>query len=179
MAARRRPRGYPKELETDLTLADGRTVAIRPILPSDADQLREAIAHADPETLRARFLGGKPPTDDATIQHLVCVDYVHRLALVALDRDGTGVAVARYEGREGSDVAEVAVAVDPAWRHVGLATDLLHLLGVAAHARGIRAFTATFFADNRDVRDIIRESGLPQQRVDGGGAMEDVIALDR
>lgn len=178
MVARRRPRSFPKELETDLVLADGRKVKVRPILPSDADQLRAAIANADPETLRARFLGGKPPTDEATIQHLVCVDYVHRLALVAFDLDGTGVGIARYEGREGSDVAEVAVAIDPDWRHVGLATDLLHLLGLAAHARGIRAFTATFFADNRDVSDIIRESGLPKQRVNGGAAIEEVIALD-
>jgi GNAT superfamily N-acetyltransferase len=178
MIVRRRPRGYPKELETELTLADGRKVQVRPILPSDADQLRDAIEHADAETLRSRFLGGKPPTDDATIQRLVCVDYVHRLALVALDSDGTGAGIARYEGNDGSDTAEVAVAVDPAWRHVGLATDLLHLLGVAAHARGIRAFTATFFADNRDVHDIIRESGLPKQRFDGVDAIEEVIALD-
>lgn len=177
-ALRRRPRGYPRDLETELRLADGRQVRVRPILPSDADALRTAIETADPETLRSRFLGGRPPTDDATIDRLVRVDYLHRLALVAFDEDDAGVAIARYEGEPGSDNAEVAVAVDPGWRHVGLATQLLLLLGLAALQRGIRTFTATFLPENADVSSIIRDIGLPQQRRAGPEAVEEVIALD-
>ena len=33
---------------------------IRPILPSDAPELADAIKTADPDTLRSRFLGGAP-----------------------------------------------------------------------------------------------------------------------
>ena len=91
----------------------------------------------------------------------MCVDYNRRMAVVALGPDGPGVGIARYEALGDTDTAEVAVAVDPAWRHVGLATALVQLLAAAAVGNGLRHFTAEFFADNRDVTDIIAEAGAP------------------
>ena len=54
------PPGYPSRYESVVRLADGRRVQVRPILPSDAPELAEAIRTADAETLHARFLGGPP-----------------------------------------------------------------------------------------------------------------------
>ncbi len=54
------PRGYPAQYRRELVLRDGRRVLIRPILPSDAPELADAIKTADPDTLRRRFLGGPP-----------------------------------------------------------------------------------------------------------------------
>ena len=91
------PPGYPREYEQEGTLRDGRRVLVRPILPSDAPELAEAIKTADPGTLRRRFLGGPPPVTPALLAHLTVVDYVQRFALVAVDTvTGHGVAVARY-----------------------------------------------------------------------------------
>src|SRR5450756_2349173 len=72
------PPEYPSSFESVITLADGRRVQIRPILPSDAPELAEAIRTADAETLRARFLGGPPPLTDATLDRLTRVDYRSR-----------------------------------------------------------------------------------------------------
>mgnify|MGYP000093588275 CR=1 FL=1 len=144
------PRGYPSGLSKDVTLLDGRHALLRPIRPDDGLALRRAVAHSDPTTLRRRFLGGRPPRSDQEFERLVCVDYNRRMAVVALGPDGPGVGI-----------AEVAVAVDPAWRHVGLATALVQLLAAAAVGNGLRHFTAEFFADNRDVTDIIAEAGAP------------------
>lgn len=161
MAEDDRPEGYPADLVRDVTLLDGRKVQLRPILPSDEEQLRAAVAQADPETLRMRFLGGRPPQTDADFDHLVRVDYVDRLAVVAVAPDGTGVGLARYERlRDRPDTAEVAVAVDPAWRHVRCATELVTLLGEGALRNGVRRFEAEFFADNLDVTDLLKEAGL-------------------
>ena len=67
--------------------------------------------------------------------HLTQVDYVRRFALVAIDPvRRNGVAVARYES-VGNGVAEVAVAVAPAWRDAGLATELIQLMARAAAER--------------------------------------------
>jgi RimJ/RimL family protein N-acetyltransferase len=175
---RKRPPGYPREIEGELALADGRVVRVRPIVPDDADQLRQEIEDADAETLRSRFLGGRPPTDDATLQRLCTVDYDRRLALVAFGPHDKGVAIARYEGQNGSDVAEVAVVVDPAWRHVGVASGMLRLLAEAALARGVTHFTATVFADNVDVHDIVSRSGLPVFQQYQGGVVDEVVELD-
>jgi predicted GNAT family acetyltransferase len=57
------------------------------------------------------------------------------------------VAIARYEPA-GDDKAEVAVAVSPAWRHVGLAAALIALLAEAALERGVITFTASYLAAN-------------------------------
>ena len=150
---------YPADLERAAVLADHRDVFIRPIRPDDAAEMRRAIATADAETLYARFLGSSPH-GDAAIGRLVEVDYVNRLALVAFAPDGTGVGIARYEGEVGSDTAEVAVAVDPGWRQVGLGSLLLRELGEAAFRRGIRRFTALVLAENRSVLAVLAASGL-------------------
>ncbi|MGZ4590638.1 MAG: N-acetyltransferase family protein [Actinomycetes bacterium] len=150
---------YPADLERVAVLADHREVFIRPVRPSDAAELRRAIATADTDTLYARFLGA-PPHEEASIRRLVEVDYRHRLALVAFAPDGTGVGIARYEGEVGSDTAEVAVVVDPGWRRVGLGSLLLRELGAAAVSRGIRRFTALALADNYSVLALLRAAGL-------------------
>jgi GNAT superfamily N-acetyltransferase len=162
--ARRRtqdlPPDYPSSYESVVRLADGRRVEIRPILPSDAPELAEAIRTADAETLHARFLGGPPPLTDAVLDELTRVDYVTRFALVARNR-GRGVAVARYgalppSGDE-SVVADVAVAVSPEWRRVGLATALVGLLARRAQECGVTDFSALFLANNRPVTALAHE----------------------
>jgi len=154
------PPGYPSTYESFVRLADGRQVEVRPVLPSDAPELAEAIRTADAETLYARFLGGPPPLTEATLDALTRLDYVNRFALVARSR-GRGVAIARYAtlppSEDGSVVAEVAVAVTPTWRRVGLATALVESLARRARECGITDFTALFLANNRPVTELARE----------------------
>ena len=175
------PPGYPRFYERETALADGRVAYLRPILPRDVDALREAVAEADAETLRHRFLGGRPPVTDEEFRRLACVDYDRRFAIVALSPSRRGIGIARYEATGGSS-AEVAVAVDPGWRRVGLATALLRLLGEAALEHGIDRFTVEFLVDNVDVASILRESHLPVVVHQGDGAAEaevDIGAAER
>jgi len=160
-----------------VTLADGRTVKVRPVVPGDANALVHAIRTADAATLRARFLGGAPPTHRRAIRHLVEVDYVNRLALVAFG-EGRGVAIARFEPLpDQPGTVEVAVAVDPAWRRVGLATALIRLLAEGASVRGITEFTATYFAHNVDVASIIADTGLAHAPLTRSGVVDDAVTL--
>jgi GNAT superfamily N-acetyltransferase len=155
------PAGYPPEYEVRLRLDDGRRVQICPILPSDAPELAEAIRTADPETLRARFLGAAPTITKDMLDSLTRLDYTTRFALVARAR-GRGVAVARYialpADAEGKVAAEIAVAVKPAWRRVGLATALVRLLAQRAQECGINSFTALFFSQNRPVVELAHDA---------------------
>jgi GNAT superfamily N-acetyltransferase len=159
------PPDYPRSYESVVELADGRRVEIRPILPSDAPELAEAIRTADPETLRARFLGGPPRLTPAVMDGLTRLDYTKRFALVARSRGGLlgggrGVAVARYAvppSADGSVVGEVAIAVAPEWRRVGLATVLIQLLARRAQECGITDFTAIFLAQNRPVTELAHD----------------------
>ena len=173
------PPGYPEDYPRTVTLSDGRQVLIRPILPSDAPELGRAMQTADPDTLRRRFLGGPPPVTRALLCHLTEIDYAHRFALVAVDpATEAGVAIARYE-QAGGDAAEIAVAVTPAWRRLGLATELISLLAEAALAHGIRTFTASYIAENRPVAALVKEAGGLGGQVIRQGIAEFSIALER
>ena len=171
------PPGYPRECEQEITLRDGRRVLIRPILPSDAPELAEAIKTADPGTLRRRFLGGPPRVTSALLAHLTVVDYVQRFALVAIDTvTARGVAVARYEPA-GEGVADVAVVVRPAWRRVGLGTVLMACLAKAAAERGIHTFSASYLAENTPVAALVEDAGGLGKQVISRGVAEVSLAL--
>ncbi len=91
--------------------------------------------------------------------------------------DGRGVGIARYEELRDSDTVEVAVAVAPAWRHVGLATAMVPLLAAAAVRNGLRCFTAEFFADNVDVTVLIAETKAPYQNSSASGVAVAEVTL--
>ena len=172
------PRDYPREYERELRLSDGRLVLIRPIVPGDAAQLGAAIRMADPDTVRRRFLGGPPHVTVGLLAHLCTVDYRRRFALVAADpQTGRGVAVARYETAE-EDVADVAVAVDPAWRGIGLATVLVEMLAEIALGRGIHTFSAYYLAANRPVAALLDHLGAGGRQIIREGFAEAAVALD-
>jgi GNAT superfamily N-acetyltransferase len=122
-----------------------------------------------------RFLGGRAPRSEAELRHLVEVDHIWREAIVALDEAGRGVGIARYEAAPGSTAAEFAVVVDPAWRRVGLASALLTRLLRAALRNGITTIHVDYYAENRDVADLIRRSGgLVRTDLEGGIVDADV-----
>jgi RimJ/RimL family protein N-acetyltransferase len=174
------PPGYPPEYELEVLLRDGRRVQVRPIIPSDAPELAEAIRSADADTLRRRFLGGPPHLTQTLLTHLSTVDYQTRFALMAAGPASRhGVAIARYESLPQAGVAEVAVVVDPAWRRVGLATALVEMLAEAALDRDIHTFSAYYLAQNRPVAALLGladNTGQPQIRQ---GIAEFAVALNR
>jgi RimJ/RimL family protein N-acetyltransferase len=170
--------GYPQEYQQEVALRDGRRVLIRPILPSDAPELAEAIKSADRDTLRRRFMGGAPRVTPKLLAHLTVLDYVRRFALVAIDTaTGRGVAIARYEPA-GESVAELAVVVRPEWRRLGLATVLVLLLAKAAAERGIHTFSASYLAENRPVAALVEDAGGLGRQVIKQGIAEFSLALD-
>ena len=172
------PPGYPQEYRRLVTLRDGRSVLIRPILPSDAPALAEAIQSADADTIRRRYLGGRPQITPELLDFLTTVDYTSRFALLAVEpASRRGVAIARYEPAEQDGTADVAIAVTPGWRDVGLAGELLGMLAQAASERGIHTFTGTYLADNSPVAALINEADEHANRVPSHGIAEFSVPL--
>lgn len=162
------PVAYPRELETWVTLSDGSEIFIRPIVPQDEARMVNAMAFGDGETIRRRFLSAAPPDHPHQIRYLVNVDYRWRLALLGMDRSGDSVGLARYEGCEGSDAAEVAIVVDPTWRRRGLASTLLRALEPHAITSGITEFFAVYQPDNVAVAKLLSSVGYGDALLDDG-----------
>ncbi len=164
---RRPPAGYPVDFERQVILDDGRGVHIRPVVPDDDTALEAAVEAADSDTLYQRFFRGGVHLDAAQLSRLTRLDYEGRMALAAFDGAGDGVGIARYELLE-PGVAEVAVATDPAWRRVGLATALMQLLEEAAAARDIHTLTAVHLPENRRVAGLLGNLGYRPGSLDDG-----------
>jgi RimJ/RimL family protein N-acetyltransferase len=162
------PAGYPEHLVGPFELRDGRTVWIRPILPTDATEIAEAIEAADRETLLHRFFTGAPHITTRQIHYLAEVDYQRRLALIARSDDDRGVAIARYECHPQSSTAEVAVVVAPEWRGQGLATELLRRLEEPAVENGFDSFDAVYLPNNYAVAHVFRALAYSPARIEDG-----------
>ncbi|MEJ2853863.1 MULTISPECIES: GNAT family N-acetyltransferase [unclassified Saccharothrix] len=150
---------YGQALAAALRLHDGREVWMAPLRPDDREELAEAIRRADLDTLFQRFCGAPPPVTPALLAHLTELDHVRRHALVARDRDGRGVGIGRYEATRTPHVAEVAIAVAPGWRRVGLGTLLVRQLSDTALRNGFRWFSVTHLPGNRAVTRMLRAAG--------------------
>jgi RimJ/RimL family protein N-acetyltransferase len=166
------PGEYPKELEQQVVLPDGARVFVRPIRPDDADRLVALYDRLSQHTAYQRFFQVMRRLPPDWARFLATVDYVRRLALVAVDdRDPEGkvIAVARYEPMGPTEAAEVAFVVQDAWQNRGLGTFLFCTLLEAARARGIDEFQAMVLADDHRILDLItRLTHVHDRRIDSG-----------
>jgi RimJ/RimL family protein N-acetyltransferase len=134
---------------TAVVLGDGSAVLIRQIQATDAPLLAGIFARLSPTSRWMRFLAAKNHLTDAELRYLTVLDHHDHDAVIALDRGGHGVGVARYiRHPEDPHTAELAIAVVDDWHRRGLGTQLLTQLSDRARHQGIHRFTALMSADN-------------------------------
>lgn len=168
---------YPREWETHAVLADGETVEIRPIRPTDRDTISDFHSRQSAESIYFRFFRPRPELSDEDLDFITRVDYRTRMAFVAFD-GGRLVAVARYEhGSLPESVAEVAFFVDDANHGRGLATLLLEYLAAAARANGFDTFTATVLPENYRMLGVFRAAGFTTRTRFADGVIDVEIDL--
>lgn len=149
-------------------LADGTTVALRPIGPDDEEALATFHDGLSPDSVYKRFFNAHPHLTATEVARFTHVDYDRRLALVA-ELDGQLVGVGRYDREENGDRAEVAFVVADRMQGLGLGTLLLEHLAAAARHRGITGFWASTLLTNEQMQDVFRRAGFASHsRFDDG-----------
>jgi len=141
------PAHYPAELVSEVVLADGTRLTVRPIRPDDAAGLVTFHAALSQWTVYLRFFSSHRELSDEEVRWFTHVDYRYRLALVAENERGL-VAVARYDRFPGTTDAEVAFVVADEYQHHGIGTLLLEELARAAWPRGVTHFVAEVLVSN-------------------------------
>lgn len=170
-----RPAGYRAELESEVLLADGRVAVLRPILPSDLVLLQAFHEGLSDETIYSRFFSPRRELRLADAEHFINVDYVDRLALVALV-DDEFVAVGRYDRPPGVAEAEVAFVVRDDQQGRGIATVLLEHLASAGRAVGVLRFAADTLVDNRRMLNVFAHAGFDEHATLEAGVIR--VSLD-
>jgi len=140
---------------------------VRPIEPTDADELVRAHDRLSDDARRRRFFSPHPHLTEREAEHFTNVDHIDREAFIVLVEDRI-IAVGRYDRVE-ADAAEVAFVVGEDWQSHGLATMLLQKLGERALEVGITRFVADTFGDNQAMLAVFRH-WAPDRKVtfDGG-----------
>ncbi len=157
--ARRAAANLAANVEPVVVAAPHLPVSLRPLLPTDRDELALAIRGlSDESRLRRFFIGGQPT--EQVINYLAHVDFINHFAWLALDEGGAGIAVGRYVRlTEQPDTADLAFEVVDAHQGQGLGTMLLGALAAVAGDAHIACFHADVLADNRPMRRVLDKAG--------------------
>ena len=127
-----------------LSLADGTSVAVRPVSSADAPALKRLHGRLSERSIELRFFEPLEELSDGMASHLARAPDEDHLALAALEPDGGEeiVAVVRYARKEGSGQAEYAALIEDRWQGLGLGRAMTERLIEAARNQGIRRLYA-------------------------------------
>lgn len=162
-----------------LILRDGTTALIRSAEPGDQPALQAFIDRLSPEARRHRFFSETAPPP-SLIASLCDSSDPRALATLLVTRTVEGaprVVAAGSVMVKDEQTAEVAMAVDDAFRGKGLGTLLLERLALLAVRQGHVRLWAVTHADNLAMREVFRESGFTAREALEGGDMEVELSL--
>jgi GNAT superfamily N-acetyltransferase len=167
----------PPPISIEFPLRDGTLVVIRPILPSDADRLRDGFERLSPESRYRRFMSAVDELSDEQV-HFPDPRRLrgpHGLGGPRPSRPWSpGLGVARYvRVADEPSVAEAAVTVVDSHQGRGLGTVLLGVLALSALRNGIRTFRAFVLEANAPMVAILRDLGARAEH-DGSSLRVDV-----
>jgi GNAT superfamily N-acetyltransferase len=130
---------------------------IRDLGPADAELLDELHDGLSPRSRYQRYHAAKPQLSERERAFLANTDGRDHVALVALDRAGAPIGVARYvrlRGEPGS--ADIAAEVVDDRQRQGIGSDLIGRLARRAAAAGVARFTATVLSDTGLRKSLVR-----------------------
>lgn len=182
-----RPRADATELQIlydhnveETTLADGTPIRLRPILPTDKDNLRSAMARLSPDARYRRFMSTIAELSPERLRYLTEIDYEDHFALTALALDHEpplGIGFARYiRDPDKHHVAEPAFTVVDAYQGRGLGSLLLERIMRDAVGNNITHFRATLLADNIPMKELFAQQDAAFSH-DGYGVLSAEFAL--
>lgn len=173
-------RAFIERRTTEVVLAGGTRIRLRPIVPEDKEAIRAGFERMSPESRYRRFMSPMDELSPEMLRHLTEIDYVDHFAWAAFDLDRTGepgVGVARYVRVPGEpEVAEAAVTVIDEYQGRGIGTLLLQALGAVALENGIKRFRGYVLEENEAIRDLLQGSGATMTH-DGPGLMAVEVEL--
>ncbi|WP_028932848.1 bifunctional GNAT family N-acetyltransferase/acetate--CoA ligase family protein [Pseudonocardia spinosispora] len=172
---------YPRHWEADVVASDGGVLHLRPILPSDADDLLAFHSRLSDRTRYLRYFGPYPHIPPRDLKRFVEVDHHDQVAFVCL-LGSEIVAVGRYVRLDDTASAEVAFVVRDDHQGRGLGSILLEHLAAAAGESGVQRFVAEVLVENNTMVRVFRDAGYQVSREFADGVLHlefDVEATER
>ncbi len=170
------PSDYPQHRVADVSLRDGSTIGVRPVLPSDRYEVEDLFQRLSEPSNRLRFHGKHHPSP-TEIKRFVEVDYKETFGLVAETSRGDEqriVALASYFSNA-DGTAEFAIVVDDPFQGRGIGSILMEHLSEAAVEAGVTAFAADVLSGNSDMIEVLDGLDLPLVSTTDGGVVHSLF----
>jgi acetyl coenzyme A synthetase (ADP forming)-like protein len=150
-----------------VALKDGSSLHLRPILMSDEERLLSLFSRMSKQTIYLRFHHVLTHMSKEEARRFCTVDYVDTFALVGTLGEGPEeriIAVGRYARQPGANRAQIAFEVEDKYQGLGIGTHLLDQLAYIARDKGMNLFEAEVLAENKDMMNVLINSGFNMQR---------------
>jgi len=140
-----------------VTLANGRSLHLRPVGPRDVGAEQAFVAGLSPIARFRRFHFGLNELPAALLRSFVSADQQTHVALVAETVDDLRiVADARYVLDGTARTGEFAIAVADEWQGLGLGSRLMQRLVAQARRAGLARLCGDVLADNEPMLALLR-----------------------
>jgi len=150
-----------------VALKDGSSLHLRPIVMSDEERLLALFSRMSKQTIYLRFHHVLTHMSKEEARRFCTVDYVDTFALVGTLGEGPDeriIAVGRYARQPGANRAQIAFEVEDKYQGLGIGTHLLDQLAFIARDKGMNLFEAEVLAENKDMMNVLINSGFTMQR---------------
>ena len=162
-------RPYPRELEEEVPLPDGRQLWLRPIQSEDEPALQAHFGRLDPEESRMRFFVPRRTLDHITAARFCQLDYDREMALVLTEPGPAGTrpihGVASLNAEPGLTRAEFAIVINREMTGMGLGILLLRRLLDYAQRRGLEEVHGEVLRENRPMLKLCKILGFTQSPI--------------
>jgi len=167
-SARLAIRPYPKELEENIPLGDGRVLLLRPIVPEDEPALQAGFSKLAPEEVRFRFFVPIKLLDHLTAARFSQIDYDRQMALVLTEHGIPGrseiYGVVRLIEDPDRERAEFAIVIERQMTGLGLGIYLMHRIIDYGRERGVGEIYGDVLWNNTQMLKLCRAFGFVSSR---------------
>ncbi len=145
----------------DITTRTGLTFHVRAAEPSDEAALATFYRQITPEDMRFRFLTSLKEVGHDRLVAMTTIDHVRTENFLAFVKDETEIiGTAMLASDAALDTGEVAIAVQPAYKHKGVSWELLAHVTRHAEAKGIKNLISIQSRDHHEAITLEREMGF-------------------
>lgn len=151
------------QADPDVIITDRGPLAVRPLIPSDAELVMSFIEGLQPMSRYNRFFQSFRSIPPSLLERLVTIDPSESMALIAVaavDDSSRIIGEVRYCLDDDRQRADVAIAVDDDWHGLGVGRGLLQRLEASALRSGIHHLKGEVMAANDKMLRFARATGF-------------------
>lgn len=155
---------YPKELEENITLRNGKKVLLRPIRPEDERTHKDFDLAMSKEDRYKRYFAELPHFSHEQLAHQTQIDYNREMAFIATAPNAQGefytLGVVRVIFAVDGQEAEFAMAVRSDEKQQGLGTLLLEKMLRYCRSKNLQTLTGVTMLENSGMANLARKLGF-------------------